>query len=231
MDESLLMTIAVSGFGVASLHAALPTHWLPFALTARAQQWSAGKTLGVVLAAASAHVIFTITLGFLVFKGGAELSHETHELFHSLSGGLLVLLGVWFIFRQISGKRHGHTHLLGNHGTEMHDHDYDEHCLEREVEERKGSGLTIGALLMMLTLSPCESFLPIFLTGAPFGLDGFLILSLVLLVATVGAMSILTMIARAGVEKIKIGLLEKYENGALGVVLVVLGTAFFVWGH
>ena len=113
----------------------------------------------------------------------------------------------------------------------MHDHEYDEHCLDREVEERKRSHLTIGALLLMLTLSPCESFLPIYLTGSSWGWDAFVLLSVVLFVATVGAMTILTLVARAGVERIHIGILEKYENGALGLILVILGTAFFVWGH
>ena len=107
----------------------------------------------------------------------------------------------------------------------------DEHCLEREVDERKGDRLTIGSLLVMLTLSPCESFLPVFLTGEPWGWSGFLLLSLVLFVATVAGMTTLTMIARAGVDKINIALLEKYENGLLGLLLVVLGTAFLVWGH
>ena len=231
MDDSLLITIAFSGFGVAALHAALPTHWLPFALTSRAQGWSGGKTFWVVLAAASAHVLFTILLGLVVFKGGSELSEATHEIFHSISGGIIVLLGAWFVFRQISGRGHGHTHLLGRHGDEMHDHEYDEHCLDREVEERKRSHLTIGALLLMLTLSPCESFLPIYLTGSSWGWDAFVLLSVVLFVATVGAMTILTLVARAGVERIHIGILEKYENGALGLILVILGTAFFVWGH
>ncbi len=231
MDEPILLTIAVSGFAAAALHAALPTHWLPFALTARAQGWGRGKTLGVVLAASSAHVLFTVAIGWLFFIGGKELSEETHHLFHFISGALLVALGVFFVFRQISGKGHGHTHLLGRHGEEMHDHDYDEHCLEREVEERQGSKLTIGALLMMLTLSPCESFLPIFMAGSSYGMEGFILLSSVLFVATVGAMTLLTLVARAGVERLKIGVIEKYENGALGLILVILGTAFVVWGH
>ncbi len=231
MDQPILLTIALSGFGIALAHAALPTHWLPFALTARAQQWSAAKTFSIVAGAASVHVLFTIAIGAIVFLGGQGLSHELHEVFHLVAGLLLILLGAWFVMRQIGGHGHGHIHLLGRHGEEMHDHEYDEHCLEREVDERKGDRLTIGSLLVMLTLSPCESFLPVFLTGEPWGWSGFLLLSLVLFVATVAGMTTLTMIARAGVDKINIALLEKYENGLLGLLLVVLGTAFLVWGH
>lgn len=231
MNEPILWTIALSGFGIALAHAALPTHWLPFALTARAQHWSASKTFTIVTAAASVHVLFTIAIGAAVFLGGQGLSHEWHELFHYFAGGILILLGAWFVLRQIGGHGHGHTHLLGKHGEEMHDHEYDEHCLDREVDERKGNRLTIGSLMLMLTLSPCESFLPVFLTGEPWGWEGFLILSIVLFVATVSAMTSLTLLARAGVERINIALLEKYENGLLGLLLVILGTAFLVWGH
>ena len=231
MPDRLIITIASTGFGVAFLHAALPTHWLPFALTARARKWSGMKTFGVTFSAATAHVLFTIILGALIFRGGMELSEEVHELFHWIAGGILVLLGSWFILRQIQGKEHGHIHLLGKHGEEIHNHDYDEHCLDRELAERKGNALSIGSLVMMLTLSPCESFLPIYVSGSAFGWEGFLILSIVLLVATVGAMTLFTMLARYGIEKLPLGILERYENGLLGILLIVLGSVFFVWGH
>ena len=47
MTGTLFLSIVALGFGVAFLHAAIPTHWLPFALTARGQGWSLGKTLGL----------------------------------------------------------------------------------------------------------------------------------------------------------------------------------------
>ena len=45
MNDSVLTTIAITGFGIAFFHAAIPTHWLPFVLTARAQRWNRSKTL------------------------------------------------------------------------------------------------------------------------------------------------------------------------------------------
>ena len=32
MNDSVLTTIAITGFGIAFFHAAIPTHWLPFVL-------------------------------------------------------------------------------------------------------------------------------------------------------------------------------------------------------
>ena len=231
MADRLIITIATTGFGVAFLHAALPTHWLPFALTSRARRWTGTKTFLVTFSAAVAHVLFTIILGGIVFWGGAELSEEIHHIFHWAAGGILILLGSWFVLRQVQGKVHGHLRLLGKHGSEMHDHDYDEHCLDREVVERKESALSIGSLVMMLTLSPCESFLPVYMSGSAFGWEGFIILSTVLLVATVGAMTLFTMLARSGVDRLPLGVLERYENGLLGILLIILGSVFLVWGH
>jgi len=37
MNDTVLTTILITGFGVAFFHAAIPTHWLPFVLAARAQ--------------------------------------------------------------------------------------------------------------------------------------------------------------------------------------------------
>src|SRR5947208_9676448 len=45
MNETVLTTIAFTGFTVAFFHAAIPTHWLPFVAAGRAQQWTHSKTL------------------------------------------------------------------------------------------------------------------------------------------------------------------------------------------
>ena len=47
MNETLFLSIASAGFTIAFLHAAIPTHWLPFVLIARGQGWSTTKTLSV----------------------------------------------------------------------------------------------------------------------------------------------------------------------------------------
>ena len=49
MDSKVFTTIAVTGFTVAFFHAAIPTHWLPFVLTARVQGWSKARTLAIVV--------------------------------------------------------------------------------------------------------------------------------------------------------------------------------------
>ena len=55
LQQPVLLSLLGGGFAAAFLHAALPTHWLPFVLVGRAQSWRTSRTLGaVVLAQVSA---------------------------------------------------------------------------------------------------------------------------------------------------------------------------------
>ena len=47
MNIGVFLTIATTGFTVAFLHAAIPTHWLPFVAVARVQKWSHGRKGGL----------------------------------------------------------------------------------------------------------------------------------------------------------------------------------------
>ena len=62
----MLTTVAATGFTVAFFHAAIPTHWLPFVLVARARGWGRAKTLSVLVAAGIGHVALTSLLGLVI---------------------------------------------------------------------------------------------------------------------------------------------------------------------
>src|SRR6476659_522310 len=111
MNEAVFTTIAITGFTVAFLHAAIPTHWLPFVLTGRVQKWSRGKTLLVTAVCGSGHVLFTAVLGFL----GAW--------FPRIAGGALLVFGLFYVYRQFSGHGHGHSHMFGGHHHHEHGED------------------------------------------------------------------------------------------------------------
>src|SRR5664279_5957090 len=73
MNSAVLTTIAATGFTVAFFHAAIPTHWLPFVLVARARGWTRTKTLGVVTLAGMGHVLLTSLLGLAIAWFGFRL--------------------------------------------------------------------------------------------------------------------------------------------------------------
>jgi hypothetical protein len=51
LEHDVLLSLIGGGFVAAFLHAALPTHWLPFVLVGRAQKWSLPRVLTAVTAA------------------------------------------------------------------------------------------------------------------------------------------------------------------------------------
>ena len=70
MDTALVLSIAGAGLALAFFHAAIPTHWLPFVVTARAQGWSMRRTLVITALAGAGHIALTTLLGVLVIWFG-----------------------------------------------------------------------------------------------------------------------------------------------------------------
>jgi hypothetical protein len=329
------------GFAVAFLHAALPTHWLPFVLTARVQRWSRLRTLAVVALAGTGHVLVTAALGFLVAWGGMTLNGRLGEMFPLIAGGALLVLGLYYVVRQLRGGQRGPHHLVGGrdhahkhgdagrgphgglliasgrgfmeltlfetgvppcfrlhfldeekrpaapyaaasigleagwpdgarqkfafhegdgylestavvpearefrcilrlaHGNRFHAHEVDivedEHaqggrtCEHRAtLPPRRSDWAAIGSLFGLLSFSPCEGFIPVYVSGLPYGWSGFFLLTFVLSAGTVLGLIGLTWLTLAGIEKLKLTILETYETGILGGLLMLLGLAIII---
>ena len=230
--NGVLSGIAVTGFTVAFFHAAIPTHWLPFVATGRAQGWNYARTLLVTALAGTGHVLATGFLGLLLTIFGIALSSRIGAWFPFLAGGLLVSLGSFFIWRQLSGRAHSHTHLF-----ETADHDHPPSLSSGEASEhelihartaeigrsRTSDRAAIVSLFALLTFSPCEAFLPIYVSGIRFGWAGFGLLTLILSIATVAGMLFFTSLTLAGIARLRLGWLEQHESGVMGLLLLVVG--------
>ena len=246
MNQAVLTTIALTGFGVAFFHAAIPTHWLPFVLTARVQRWNASKTIAVTALAGTGHVLVTAALGVAITLFGTALSEKVGAWFPRIAGGALLLFGLYYLVRQLIGKGHVHFHYphehLHEHGVphehshkhdHAHDHEpghqhHDEHghdCRAHPTSDRAA----ILSLLAFLTFSPCEGFVPFYVSGIRYGWAGFAVLTAVLSLATVAGMVLFTSLTLAGLSKIKLGLLEKYESVLMGVLLCAVGILIIVF--
>ena len=238
MQSTVLTTVAVTGFTVAFVHAAIPTHWLPFVLVARARSWGRGKTLMVTTLAGLGHVVLTSLLGLAIAWFGFQLEEKV-GWFPWLAGGLLLAFATFYFWRQWTGTGICHHHTPGSH------HHADEHCGEEREhshwqEELKGSPLVsvkagdwaaISGLFVMLTLSPCEGFLPVYLSGVQFGWRGFWVLSAILFVATLAGMTLFTWLALLGFERFRLKAFERHEAGMLGSLFAILGVLILVLEH
>ncbi len=90
-------------------------------------------------------------------------------------------------------------------------------------------GVILG-LFTLLTFSPCEGFLPVYLSGISYGWMGFVVLSAVLAVATIAGMVAFTWLTMAGVERLRLEFLERYESGILGGLILFLGVGIIFFG-
>lgn len=357
--------IATTGFTVAFLHAAIPTHWLPFVLVGRAQHWSHARTLAVVALAGLGHVSLTTVLGVAVVWLGISVNARMGNAFPWLAGGALLALGGYYLWRQWRGK--GHSHLLGGHDhhhagghgheaghgphggmqvdtghgdvevsvfetnvpprfrlyfhdaqgkqqpapaanavtlttlrpdgarqtfafasgqdyleatTELpephefkvelaltpdgHNHRHELEFVEHDHHHGPGDAhqhteghapdsrarakfaealaanrpppptsdrVAITSLFLLLTFSPCEGFLPVYLTGIQHGWPGFALLSAILALATLAGMMVFTSLTWLGLEKLKLQFAERYENGILGGLLCLMGILVILFDH
>jgi len=156
------------------------------------------------------HIHFTVVKKILAFlperwrvKGAKLQAHHHHHDHHHGHG------------------RHNHSH--------HHHHGHDESC-EQDAHyhhDQVDEGMTILGLFLLLTFSPCEGFLPVYVSGITFGWIGFLLLTIILGVATICGMLIFTWLALKGVEKINTEFLEKNESLIMGSLLILLGIMIF----
>ncbi|MCX6951436.1 MAG: hypothetical protein NTV51_04515 [Verrucomicrobia bacterium] len=240
MNPTVLTTLAITGFTVAFFHAAIPTHWLPFVLVARARDWSRPKTLLVTMFAGLGHVALTTVLGLALAWFGFQVDARFGEAFPKIAGAVLLAVGLYYFWRQWRGAGICHHPVPGGH------HEADEHCghedeghthWDGELKDsellslKKGDGAAIGGLFLMLTLSPCEAFLPIYLSGVQFGWRGFFVLSGILAAATFAGMLVFTWLALVGLEKIQVKKFERYEAGLLGALFSGVGVLIMVMEH
>jgi nickel/cobalt transporter (NicO) family protein len=219
MKDSVLTTIAVTGFTIAFFHAAIPTHWLPFVLTARVQHWNRSKTLLITAIAATGHACFTAALGLIVAWLGIALSARVGALFPWIAGGALIAFGLFYLVRQLTGHTHTHLHFQ----PAGHSHDHPHHPGEKRMSFSRSDLAAIASLLALLTFSPCEAFVPIYVSGIRYGWYGFALLTVILTVATIAGMIVFTALALTGIEQVKLRSFEKYEAGVMGVLLCAVG--------
>lgn len=239
MNTTVLATLAATGFSVAFFHAALPTHWLPFVLVARARGWRDRKTMAVAGAASLGHVAITSLLGLVVALLGREAEDHFGDWFRWIAAGALLLVGFYFGVQQLRGAGLRHHHLPGGQHapSEACGHESESTHLEHElresplVEQRTSDWAAISGLLVMLTLSPCEAFLPVYLSGAQLGWPGFFALSGILAAGTLAGMALFTWLTLRGLERFDLKKVERYEAGLLSAVFLLLGLMMLLIEH
>lgn len=212
LGQPVLLSLIGGGFAAAFLHAALPTHWLPFVLVGRAQGWSLGQVLAAVTVAGLGHVAATVLAGGLIVMAGLALAPWIGAVLPHLAAVLLFLFGAFYLVRA-SIRRPA---LAGGPSTEL-------------AEPTVSHAAAFWGLVVLMTVSPGEVLLPLYISAAAEGPGLLAALTLAFAGGTILGMAILTTAARAGASMLRLERWTRYEGLILGVALIVLG--LMMLGH
>lgn len=215
MSEMSLFPILTTGLLIAVFHSMIPTHWLPFVMASRSQKWSWPKTLSILLIAGFGHIIMTTILGAVLFSLGMGVYHNIQTYFLPVACLSIASYGFYQIYQFKRGKRHSHC-----------DHTH-EHNHSDDLKKKSNDGWAILSLLSLLTFSPCESFLPVYLSAAGYGWKGFVLLSLVLAVGTLTTMIGFTWLSAKTIDQFKMRWLEDNERLVMGTGLIILAVILY----
>lgn len=213
-QPTLLVSLLLGGFVTAFLHAALPTHWLPFVLVGRAQRWSLATTLWSVLAAGLAHIAVTAVVGGLIVAAGLALDRWIAGVLPWLSAGLLFVLGLFYLSRSTIRRP------LPAEGPALD-----------APEPTVSQAAAFWGLVAVMAASPGEVLLPLYLSSAEEGLLVLGLLTLILAAGTVLGMAVFTTLARAGASILRLERWARYEGAILGLALIGLGLLVVMHQH
>ncbi len=213
-EQPVILSLLGAGFVTAFLHAALPTHWLPFVLVGRAQRWTLSRMLGAVTAAGLAHIVTTAVVGGLVVAAGLAVDQWISGLLPHLAAVLLLLFGTFYLSRALIRR----PVPAGGPPLEL-------------AEPTVSHAAAFWGLVAMMAVSPGEVLLPIYLSQAEEGLAVLAALTVAFALGTVGGMAVFTLLARAGWSVLRLERWARYEGAVLGGALIVIGLLVLTHQH
>ena len=214
LPQPVLLSLLGAGFVTAFLHAALPTHWLPFVLVGRGQRWSLPRVLGAVVTSGLAHIVTTAVVGGLIVAAGLAMDQWVSGLLPWLSASLLFLFGTFYLGRAVlrAPVLAGAPALALSEPTVSH-------------------AAAFWGLVAMMAVSPGEVLLPIYLSQATAGPLVLAALTLAFAVGTVLGMTLFTLLARAGWSVLRLERWARYEGVVLGLALILIGLLVVLRQH
>lgn len=214
LAQPVLWSLLGGGFAAAFLHAALPTHWLPFVLVGRAQRWSLTKNLLAVVAAGLAHIASTAVVGSLIVAAGLALDELVAGLLPHLSAVLLFAFGGFYLIKSVIRR----PVMAGGPALDL-------------AEPTVSHGTAFWGLVAVMALSPGEVLLPIYMSSAQEGVGALFLLTGVFAAGTILGMATFTTLARAGASVLRLERWARYEGAILGIALIAIGLLVVLHQH
>jgi len=235
MTVALLLVAAAISVG--SVHTVAPDHWMPFAVLARAERWSARRTALVTALCGLGHVTTSVALGVLAVVFGRELFELFGRRLESVAGLLLVGFGVayaiWGLHRRVSQRAHAHAHVHGlchthvpglthvfNHQPSAMSHGTD------TVHRRP----TAWSLFLLFSADPCVAVIPLMFAATPLGWPTALAVVAAYELATIATMVALVLPARAAMQTVRGAWADEWGDALAGAVVAGVGMVVIGFG-
>ena len=200
------------------LHTAVPDHWVPITLIARQRGWSKAETARAALGAGLGHVVSTLAIALVVWVAGAVVAKRFGHLIDAAASAALVAFGAWIAISALlemrRSERHGHSHAHDG----GHDHD---HRPGRKI----GSST---ALLLILGSSPMVEGIPAFFAAGRYGFGLIAVMSAVFASATIATYVVLCVGSAAGLQRARLGPIERYGEVLSGALIAAVGLVFWL---
>lgn len=119
---------------------------------------------------------------------------------------------------------HAHAHEGHAHSHEDHSHAHDAGAKARDDKARSRT-----ALLLILGSSPMLEGIPAFFAASKYGPWLIVLMSLVFGAATIATYMVLCVYSTAGLQRVRLGPLERYGEVLSGAFIAVVGLAFWIW--
>jgi hypothetical protein len=214
LHQPVLLSVLGTGFAAAFLHAALPTHWLPFVLVGRGQRWTLPQVLTAVTTAGLAHILSTAVVGGLIVAAGIAMDQWISGLLPGLSAGLLFLFGAFYLGKALLRP----AIMAGGPALAL-------------SEPTVSHAAAFWGLVAMMAISPGEVLLPIYLSQATQGPLVLAALTIAFAAGTVLGMTLFTVLARAGWSVLRLERWARYEGIILGLALILIGLLVLLRPH
>ena len=130
-------------------------------------------------------------------------------------------------FAVTSASAHGgHVHTYETLFTE-HSHEHGGHSHGEVSGKKRISSRT--ALLLILGSSPMVEGIPAFFAAGKYGLGLILVMSFVFAIATISTYVFLCVYSTAGLQRVRLGPLERYGEVLSGAFIALVGVTFWLW--
>jgi hypothetical protein len=216
IGPELLLIGAVAAVGV--LHTMVPDHWMPIALFARQRGWSKAETARAALQAGIGHVLSTLLIALVVWLAGMAVANRFGQFVDTAASIALVGFGGWVAvsaWRELRGQD-GHPVTASiEEGAPLQEH-------RHKPSERT-------ALLLILGSSPMVEGIPAFFAAGKYGIGLIIVMSIVFAISTIATYVLLCVFSTAGLQRVRLGALERYGEVMSGAFIALVGIVFWVW--